>query len=391
MERLTLAFWYSAEDKYAESALKLLRTYFLDPSTGLKPNLDYAQAVPGLRQGSASGMSSATFRWNTRLVDSVELLKRSALWTSIDEQRWSAWSRAWLDYLHTSEFGHHQEELATNNHATWMFVHKIAFAYAVGNSSVGLQTLQSLRVGLPGSLVNQIAADGAMPHELKRTWGATYTRMNLKALFYLGVVAERVCAAWSCPSRYAWDWEWQAPKPTTPGSWKVTKGKVSKCPWVSTIRNPASTDACKKACRRADANAFHSRWRPSGSIGDCACKRCSSGTGGMLEDPPQDKYAYDAHVFEEPVAEGAGSVKKALDFVLPYAIGDKRFKLGKTMSSDASKPWKDLAPLLRLAATVYEDDSYEETIPKLLGKPGEDFALKWPRDFFNLLWPAPEP
>jgi len=283
-----------------------------------------------------------------------------------------------------------------NNHATWMFVHKIAFAYALRNSSVGLETLKSLRVGFPGSLVNQISADGAMPHEMKRTLGATYTRMNLKGLFYLGVVAERACVAWNCPSDVAWDWGWQAPKAARP-SWKVTSGQVSGCPWVSSIKGPASIDTCKTKCQRAKkarvgfANAFNLRLRSDGSIGDCACKRCSSGTGGMLKDPPQNDYTYDAYVLEDQIAEGTGSVKKALDFVLPYAIGKKRFNVGKTMSSDASKPWQDLAPVLRLAATVYEDKSYEKVIPKLKVKRGTDFTSTWQRDFFNLLWPPPEP
>jgi len=387
LEVLSLAFWYSQEAKYAESALGLLRTYFLDPSTGLKPNLDYSEAVPGYREGSPSGMEVGNYRWNTRLLDSVELLRTSPAWTATDAARWGAWLRAWLEYLHTSDFARTEEKKETNNHCTWILVHKLAVAYALGNSSVGLQTLRGVRSGIAGSLVNQITRDGAMPQELKRTLGATYTRMNLKGLFYLGVVAQRCCAAWGCNPSLAWDWAWEAPRPSSPGAWVVTQGKVSECRHVSNIRLPRSVEVCRAGCKREGSNTFAARWRADGVLGDCNCRRCPAVTTGMLVDQPSNGYTYDAHVFEAPPKEGTGSVRKALDFVLPYARGQKRFNLGNTRGHDASKPWKDLAPVLRLAAWAYSSRRYEEVIPELVVERGEDFAQTWSRDFFNLLWP----
>eukprot|EP00747_Dinoflagellata_sp_TGD_P204947 gnl/TRDRNA2_/TRDRNA2_78666_c0_seq1.p1 gnl/TRDRNA2_/TRDRNA2_78666_c0~~gnl/TRDRNA2_/TRDRNA2_78666_c0_seq1.p1 ORF type:complete len:250 (-),score=30.23 gnl/TRDRNA2_/TRDRNA2_78666_c0_seq1:265-1014(-) len=218
------------------------------------------------------------------------------------------------------------------------FLHKRAVAYALGKSTAGLQMIQQLRQGFKGSLVNQISADGEMPHETKRTMGATYSKFNLKAWYMAGIVVERCCAAWGCDASFTWDWSWESPRPKSSGTWVVTRGQVSGCDKITTIRSPDSADDCRKKCSKKKSNAFNLRWRTSEVIGECYCRLCPIWEAkGKLKNPPDDVYSYEAHVFEQPPAEGTGSVRKALDFVVPYATGKKRFSVGGTRSFDAKK------------------------------------------------------
>src|SRR5688572_22934036 len=48
---LSLAYYFSGNEVYAEHAAKLLKTWFLDPATRMNPNLNYAQAIKGENEG----------------------------------------------------------------------------------------------------------------------------------------------------------------------------------------------------------------------------------------------------------------------------------------------------------------------------------------------------
>ncbi|NBX34105.1 hypothetical protein EBR16_01870 [bacterium] len=47
VETLALGYYFSGDEKYAEHAAKILRTWFLDPATKMTPHFRFAQAVPG--------------------------------------------------------------------------------------------------------------------------------------------------------------------------------------------------------------------------------------------------------------------------------------------------------------------------------------------------------
>ena len=47
VEASALGYYFTRDEKYAEQAARVLRTWFLDPATRMNPNFRFAQAVPG--------------------------------------------------------------------------------------------------------------------------------------------------------------------------------------------------------------------------------------------------------------------------------------------------------------------------------------------------------
>lgn len=70
------------------------------------------------------------------------------------------------------------------------------------------------------------------------------------------------------------------------------------------------------------------------------------------------------------------SIRKALDWLLPFAIGAKKWSYEQISSWQPEK----LAPFLRRAAVRYNELSYEKAISKLSGGTGDErMQLLYPR------------
>ncbi len=72
IERLATAYYFTGKEEYAARSTELLRMWFLDPKTLMHPNLEYAQAVPGVNDGRGTGILES--RALTRVVDGIDCL-----------------------------------------------------------------------------------------------------------------------------------------------------------------------------------------------------------------------------------------------------------------------------------------------------------------------------
>lgn len=101
---MTLAWYFSGEQKYADKAISLIRTWFIDPDTRMNPNLDFAQGVPGIAAGRGTGVLDGRY-FATRIVDSLIMLQQNTNWTVQDEKQIRHWMTEYLQWLRYSAAG----------------------------------------------------------------------------------------------------------------------------------------------------------------------------------------------------------------------------------------------------------------------------------------------
>ena len=184
VETLALGYYFTGEEKYAEHAAKILRTWFLDPATKMTPHFRFAQAVPGVNDGRGTGILEA--RGLADAADAAILLVGSKHWSAADQQALLAWGSAYFEWLTTSKNGQ-DERAAKNNHGTWYDVQAVKWALVLGRMEKAKEL--SIAAG-PGRIGVQVEPDGKQPLELVRTASFSYSCFNLLALSTLAGLSE---------------------------------------------------------------------------------------------------------------------------------------------------------------------------------------------------------
>ena len=184
VETLALAYYFTRDEKYAEHAAKVLRTWFLDPATKMTPHFRFAQAIPGVNDGRGTGLIEA--RGLVDAADAAILLVGSKHWSSADQQALQAWGETFFEWLLGSKNGQ-DERAAKNNHGTWYDVQAVKWALVLGRKDKAKELC--LAAG-PGRIGVQIEPDGKQPLELVRTASFSYSCFNLRALSALAGLGE---------------------------------------------------------------------------------------------------------------------------------------------------------------------------------------------------------
>lgn len=181
---LALAWFYTAEETYAQKATELLATWFLNPETRMNPHLEYGQAIPGITEGRGIGIiETGTL---VDVVNGIELLKDSEAMSDADYQRLREWFSSYTQWLISSENGW-DERRYHNNHGSSYDSQVATFALFAGQNSVATMILDSVKVK---RIDRQIKADGSQPWELSRTKAMSYSIKNLRHLVENAIIAE---------------------------------------------------------------------------------------------------------------------------------------------------------------------------------------------------------
>jgi hypothetical protein len=169
------AYKLTRDRKYADHAAKHLRAWFVDESTRMNPNLEFAQAIKGRFTGRGTG-----------IIDTLHLVEPARAAAQIDMPAASLtavkkWFADYLVWMTTSKNGI-QERDAKNNHGTCWVTQVAAFAQLTGNSELTAYCKNRYETVL---MPNQEAPDGSFPEELRRTKPYGYSLFNLDAFAIL--------------------------------------------------------------------------------------------------------------------------------------------------------------------------------------------------------------
>lgn len=171
--RLSLAYYFSGEEKYAQKATELIRVWFIDKKTKVNPNLRFAQHIPGKADGRCYGVIDAYSY--VKMLDGVQLLEKSKSFTQKDSKLLKAWFSQLLKWLLTHPQAI-EESYQKNNHATAYDVQVAAYALYTGNKKVFSDIVDNFS---KRRIATQIMPDGKQPYELHRTLAFGYSQYNL--------------------------------------------------------------------------------------------------------------------------------------------------------------------------------------------------------------------
>ncbi len=186
VENLGWAYYFSGEEKYAEKALELLETWFINPETRMNPNLEYAQGIPGRTEGRGIGIID----WSgiNRLISPIQILEAGGILKGETKKQLFAWFEEYLNWLLTSKNGIDEDEYF-NNHGTWYDVQTVGIELMLGKTEMAIQRLENSKTK---RIASQIEPDGSQPHELARTKSMGYSTMNLRGFIHLANLGENV-------------------------------------------------------------------------------------------------------------------------------------------------------------------------------------------------------
>jgi hypothetical protein len=200
VETLALAHYFVGDvggnAAYARRAGSLLRRFFLDSATAMRPHLRFGQAIPGVSGGRGIGILDT--RELGRVADAVALLRGSPGWTAADDRGLRAWARAYLAWLRTSPQGADEADEA-NNHGTWYDAQLAGVALFAGDTALARDVVTRTA---PARMAAQIRPDGTQPEELARTRPLHYSVFNLEAMARLAETAHALGVDL---------WGWRAP------------------------------------------------------------------------------------------------------------------------------------------------------------------------------------
>jgi hypothetical protein len=184
---LSLAWYYTGNEKYALHAGDILRTWFLANETRMNPNLNHAQIIPCANTGRAIGIIDFSQGY-TSVVDAAAILASGAPgWTQADVKGFRQWNVEFLDWLVNNKFGI-DESAAKNNHGTFAAMQKAGIALFVGNRTLAKQ----LVLDTQSRIKDYIQSNGSQPLELVRTRSWHYSNFDLVAYTRLAAIGRKV-------------------------------------------------------------------------------------------------------------------------------------------------------------------------------------------------------
>lgn len=172
---MSLAWYFSGDERYARKAVDYLGTWFLNKRTMMNPNLDFAQVIRGQNNDRGRSYGVIDTYSFVEMLDAVQLLQQSQSFTKKDQHRLKTWFSRFLKWLLTSPLAL-QEANNGNNHAVAYDAQVVSYAMFTGDMTLARKVLSEVP---EKRIFVQIEPDGRQPHELQRTLAFHYSQYNI--------------------------------------------------------------------------------------------------------------------------------------------------------------------------------------------------------------------
>ncbi|MEC5384320.1 alginate lyase family protein [Uliginosibacterium sp. H3] len=185
-QTMSLAWYFTGEQKYAKKGAEFIRAWFLDPATRMNPNLNFGQAVMGRTNGRGIGLIDTRNMW--MVIDAVQLLQASGELSAKEVADMKQWFKDFTGWMLNSDLGI-EEFIAHNNHGTFYDMQVANYALFFGDTALAKRTVQR---GVDLRIASQISIEGKQYAELERTTPFHYSAFNLDAMTNIARYGEQV-------------------------------------------------------------------------------------------------------------------------------------------------------------------------------------------------------
>lgn len=182
-EVLALTYYLTGREHCAHRAAHLLRVWFLDPPTAMRPDVQFAQMVPGQHTGRAHAIDT---RFLPRIIDAIGLLAGSRAWTESDQAGMVAWFREFVSNQRRRADDTYRT--AGTNIASFYHAQVAAQALFIGDEALAREMIARTRERIRDA----VGADGYFIVERNRTRSFSYSCFHLYALFNLASLGGHV-------------------------------------------------------------------------------------------------------------------------------------------------------------------------------------------------------
>ena len=184
---LTLLYYFTKSEVYAQKAIEMLRVFFINEETRMNPDLTYSGIVIGDNESDLR-IRGAIIDTNrlSMIVDLIEMLKSSSHWTPSDDISMKAWFSDVSDWFQNSPRGILQSGYLHNIRTS----HALQLAAYLCGAGRSAEAVTYLNNNVPNILYNQINEEGLQVLEMDRVANRHYSNFNLFLLCELAKISQ---------------------------------------------------------------------------------------------------------------------------------------------------------------------------------------------------------
>lgn len=175
---LSIFYYVTRSEEYAQRAIKVIRSFFINEQTRMNPNLTYSQIIMvGEKDIKTRGLIIDADRLFI-FSDTIEILKASPEWKDSDELSIKKWFSDMSDWFLTNPRGIRQGGYYHNIRTSYI-KQLIAYLYLAGRVDEAKEYISN---NVKELLIKQINSDGLQVQELDRNRSRHYCNYNLALL-----------------------------------------------------------------------------------------------------------------------------------------------------------------------------------------------------------------
>jgi Alginate lyase len=184
VQALSLSYFFTGDQAYSDWAANLLRVFFLNPDTYMKPEVRYGGMIPGVSPGGFGAAGEGNqFR---RLFDPIALLEGSPSWTAADDAGMRQWATDFLGFMQNDPVGLDKLYFLDNHGSNYDMISTLLSLYLEDDAGARQWILNYKdRIDL------QFNPDGTQLYPLRRADSQLYHEYNLRVGMDIAEMANR--------------------------------------------------------------------------------------------------------------------------------------------------------------------------------------------------------